>query len=349
MLGGGGVQLVVELDGAPDAEIPITLENGLHALSAVHLAGFLVIHRDAKGRGYCLCWRFPSVETMTGRFAPSPTGQLHVGNLRTALAAWGSCVARDDEFLVRMEDLDRVTSSPEWAVAQLGDLSAMGIAWVGEPVVQSERFDMYNDAIERLASKGLVYECFCTRREIAEAAAAPHGGPVLYPGTCRDLSESERAVLLKTKRGALRLCSGGGVETFTDVVHGVVSGDVDDVVLRRNDGVPAYNVAVVVDDAVQGITEVVRGADLLAVTASQIRLQKLLGLPTPTYAHVPLVLGDDGERLAKRHKGTTLADLLANGVSAADVVRVLWRSLGQREGDAFDWNAVPMEPWVFRM
>ena len=286
---------------------------------------------------------------MTGRFAPSPTGQLHVGNLRTALAAWASCVAKGEQFLVRMEDLDRVTSSPEWAVAQLGDLAAMGIAWVGEPVVQSQRFDMYNDAIAELAAQGLVYECFCTRREIAEAAAAPHGGPVLYPGTCRDVSESERAVLRETKRGALRLRSGGGVETFTDVVHGVVSGDVDDVVLRRNDGVPAYNVAVVVDDAAQGITEVVRGADLLAVTASQIRLQKLLGIATPVYAHVPLVLGHDGERLAKRHQGTTLADLAAGGANAAEVVQVLWRSLGQREGEVFDWSAVPTEPWVFQM
>ena len=286
---------------------------------------------------------------MTGRFAPSPTGQLHVGNLRTALAAWASCVAKDEQFLVRMEDLDRVTSSPEWAIAQLGDLSAMGITWLGEPVVQSERFDMYNDAIAQLESQGLVYECFCTRREIADAAAAPHGGSVLYPGTCRDVSESERLMLRDTKRGALRLRSGGGVETFTDVVHGVVSGDVDDVVLRRNDGVPAYNVAVVVDDAAQGITEVVRGADLLAVTASQIRLQKIFGIATPMYAHVPLVLGDDGERLAKRHQGTTLADVAAIGVSAAEVVRVLWRSLGQREGEVFDWNAVPKEPWIFQM
>jgi glutamyl-tRNA synthetase len=286
---------------------------------------------------------------MTGRFAPSPTGQLHVGNLRTALAAWASCVAKGEQFLVRMEDLDRVTSSPEWAVAQLGDLRAMGIAWVGEPVVQSERFDMYNDAIAQLESQGLVYECFCTRREIAEAAAAPHGGPVLYPGTCRDLSESERAVLRDTKRGALRLRSGSGVETFTDVVHGVVSGDVEDVVLRRNDGVPAYNVAVVVDDAAQGITEVVRGADLLTVTASQIRLQKLLGFATPVYAHVPLVLGKDGERLAKRHQGTTLTDVAATGVSAAEVAQVLWRSLGQREGEVFDWSAVPKEPWIFQM
>jgi glutamyl-tRNA synthetase len=272
-----------------------------------------------------------------------------VGNLRTALAAWASCVAKGEQFLVRMEDLDRVTSSPEWAMAQLDDLSSMGIAWVGEPVVQSERFDLYNDAIAELESQGLVYECFCTRREIAEAAAAPHGGPVLYPGTCRDLSESERAELRDTKRGALRLRSGGGVEIFTDVVHGVVSGDVDDVVLRRNDGVPAYNVAVVVDDAAQGITEVVRGADLLAVTASQIRLQKLLGIATPVYAHVPLVLGDDGERLAKRHQGTTLADLAATGVSAAEVAQVLWRSLGQREGEVFDWSAVPKEPWIFQM
>lgn len=286
---------------------------------------------------------------MTGRFAPSPTGQLHVGNLRTALAAWASCAATGEQFLVRMEDLDRVTSSTEWAEAQMRDLSAMGIAWAGEPVVQSHRFDLYEEAIGRLESQGLVYECFCTRRDIAEAAEAPHGGPVLYPGTCSDLSESERAVFRETKRGALRLRSGGGIETFTDEVHGVIVGEVDDVVLRRNDCVPAYNLAVVVDDAVQGITEVVRGADLLAVTASQIRLQKLLGIATPVYAHVPLVLGADGERLAKRHKGTTLADLSVGGVSAAEVLQVLWRSLGQREGEVFNWSAVSAEPWVFQM
>ena len=282
---------------------------------------------------------------MAGRFAPSPTGELHVGNLRTALAAWGSCAARGEEFLVRMEDLDRITSSPQWASDQLAALSAVGITWVGKPMVQSERFHMYHDAIAALDARGLVYECFCTRREIAEAAAAPHGGPVLYPGTCRDLSESERALKRAERVGALRLRSGGGNETFIDAVHGEVIAPVDDVVLRRNDGVPAYNVAVVVDDAAQGITEVVRGADLLQVTASQIRLQKLLGLPPVQYAHVPLVVTAAGERLAKRDLGITLPQLAAMGVSAAEVRDVLWASLGQTE-QPFSWDAVPREPWV---
>ncbi len=286
---------------------------------------------------------------MTGRFAPSPTGALHVGNLRTAMAAWASCEARGEDFLVRLEDLDRLTSSPEKAMEQLRDLGKIGVRWVGEPVMQSERFNLYNDAISMLEVQGLTYECFCTRREIVEAATAPHGKSALYPGTCRNLSEYRRNELRANRPGALRLRSGSGSESVTDAVHGLVESQVDDVVLRRNDGVPAYNLAVVVDDGLQGVTEVVRGADLLQVTASQIRLQKLLGLSTPAYAHVPLVLGDDGERLAKRHKGTTLEELLKGGVSASDVVRVLWRSLGQSEGARFNWTAVPLEPWVLQI
>jgi glutamyl-tRNA synthetase len=285
---------------------------------------------------------------VTGRFAPSPTGELHVGNLRTALAAWASCAARGEDFLVRMEDLDRVTSSPEWASNQLQSLAAIGITWMGEPVVQSERFALYNDAIAQLHAQNLVYECFCTRREIAEAAAAPHGGPVLYPGICADLTDAERATKRQERTGALRVRSGGGTETFTDRVHEEITAPVDDVVLRRNDGVPAYNVAVVVDDAVQGITEVVRGADLLQITASQIRLQKLLGLPAVHYAHIPLVVNADGDRLAKRDKGITLPQLATLGVSASEVRNVLWASLGQdgREVQQFSWDAVSREPWV---
>ena len=154
-----------------------------------------------------------------------------------------------------------------------------------------------------------------------------------------------RALKRAERVGALRLRSGGGNETFIDAVHGEVTAPVDDVVLRRNDGVPAYNVAVVVDDAAQGITEVVRGADLLQVTASQIRLQKLLGLPPVQYAHVPLVVTAAGERLAKRDLGITLPQLAAMGVCAAEVRDVLWASLGQTD-QPFSWDAVPREPWV---
>ena len=145
---------------------------------------------------------------------------------------------------------------------------------------------------------------------------------------------------------ALRLRGGETHETFTDLVHGNVTGVVDDIVLRRNDGAPAYNLAVVVDDAAQEITEVVRGDDLLGVTPSQVHLQRLLGYATPVYAHVPLVVGADGERLAKRHGAVTLADLAAQGVTAAQVREVLWESLGQR-GDTWNWDAVPRTPWVW--
>lgn len=270
---------------------------------------------------------------ITGRFAPSPTGELHLGNLRTALAAWMSAKRDGDggRFLVRFEDLDRVTSSRDLAAAQLRDLAAIGIVPDDEPVFQSDRFALYEAAIDSLTARGLTYPCFCTRREIREAAAAPHLAVGAYPGTCRLMSESERAARAAERPGALRLdaaaASFGEVE-FDDVLHGRVSGTVDDVVLRRNDGVPSYNVAVVVDDAAQGVTEVVRGDDLLPVTATQIALQRLLGLPTPAYMHVPLVLGDDGERLAKRHGAVTLSDLAEAGFGPDEVRARLLSEIG---------------------
>jgi glutamyl-tRNA synthetase len=211
--------------------------------------------------------------------------------------------------------------------------------------VQSERFALYHDAIARLTEAGHTYECFCTRKEVLEAAQAPHGGQVMYPGTCRDLTEAECEQRRSVRPGALRLRAHGATQSFTDHIHGTVAGIVDDVVLRRNDGVPSYNIAVVVDDALQGVTEVVRGDDLLEVTANQVHLQTHLGYDTPTYGHVPLAVGDDGERLAKRHGAVTLADLAAQGISAAQVRDMLWASLGQL-GDAFSWDAVPRQPWV---
>jgi glutamyl-tRNA synthetase len=265
--------------------------------------------------------------------------------LRTALAAYASVRAAGGTFLIRFEDLDMHNANMANAQQQLDDLASLGITADVIPVVQSERFDVYHEAIQRLTDLGLTYECFCSRREILEAAQAPHGGQVMYPGTCRDLIEIERADRRAVRPGALRLRANGARETFTDLIHGEVNGEVDDVVLRRNDGVPSYNVAVVVDDELQCVTEVVRGDDLLEVTANQVLLQKLLGYSTPTYAHVPLVVGEDGERLAKRHGAVTLADLAAQGISATQVKDMLWASLGQT-GDSFSWDAVPPEPWV---
>lgn len=282
---------------------------------------------------------------MIGRFAPSPTGPLHLGNLRTALAAFASVREGGGTFLIRFEDLDMHNANMANAQQQLDDLASLGITADEPPVVQSERFDMYHEAIQRLTDLGLTYECFCSRKEILEAAQAPHGGQVMYPGTCRDLTEAEQGERRAVRPGALRLRASGTRETFTDLIHGEVSGDVDDVVLRRNDGVPSYNIAVVVDDALQGVTEVVRGDDLLEVTANQVHIQKLLGYSTPVYAHVPLVVGEDGERLAKRHGAVTLADLATQGISAEQVRDLLWASLGQT-GDSFSWDAVPRQPWV---
>jgi glutamyl-tRNA synthetase len=274
---------------------------------------------------------------MNGRFAPSPTGDLHVGNLRTALLAWLAARASGRGFVVRMENLDLVTASAESARRQLADLAALGLDWDGPVLLQSERFDLYRGAIDRLAADGRVYPCFCTRREIraevAAAAAAPHAPAGAYPGTCRDLSAAERVARAAAGRpAALRLRTEGERIAFVDAIAGPFEGPADDVVLARADGVPAYNLAVVVDDAAQGITQVVRGDDLLTSTPRQILLQRLLGYPQPEYAHVPLVVDADGARLAKRagaaNTAVTLTDLAAAGWSSAEVTAALGRSLG---------------------
>lgn len=296
--------------------------------------------------------------SVAGRFAPSPTGELHLGNLRTALVAWVSARAGGGRFVVRMEDLDRVTSSREHERSQLADLAALGLDWDGEVVRQSDRFDLYEAAIADLTARGLTYPCYCTRREIREAAHAPHGPHPdrSYPGTCRQLSARERAAREAAgRRPALRLRAGAATVVVHDQLAGEHHGTVDDVVLRRNDGVPAYNLAVVVDDAAQDITEVVRGDDLLASTPRQVHLQHLLGLATPAYLHVPLVLGSDGERLAKRHGAVTLRALAAAGIGVDEVRSILAASLGWCErGEPvsaadliarFEPSRLPRTPW----
>jgi glutamyl-tRNA synthetase len=294
-----------------------------------------------------------------GRFAPSPTGPLHLGNLRTALLAWLFARSAGARYLVRMEDLDRVTSSIEHERDQLHDLAALGLDWDGPVVRQSDRFDLHHEAIARLESDGLIYPCYCSRREIREAASAPHG-PLpegAYPGTCRDLDAAGRAARAQGGRQpALRIRADAEVVAFDDRLHGRVEGVVDDVVVRRNDGTPAYNLAVVVDDADQGIGEVVRADDLLDSTPRQIHIARLLGLPAPAYAHVPLVLAPDGNRLAKRHGAVTLADRAALGESPAAVRSALAASLGLAEPgepvtmaqllDRFEPDRLPRRPWV---
>ena len=294
-----------------------------------------------------------------GRYAPSPTGTLHLGNLRTALLAWLFARSEGSAFLMRVEDLDTGRVRPGLAEAQLADLAAIGLDWDEPVMTQSERLEAYDEAIARLDAEGALYPCYCTRREIREAASAPHG-PLperAYPGTCRELTAAQRAERERDGRPpALRLRGGGERASFTDRLLGPVDGVVDDIVVRRNDGAPAYNLAVVVDDAAQGIEEVVRGADLAETTPRQIVLARRLGLPLPAYAHVPLVLGPDGARLAKRHGAVTLADRLALGETPPRVRGELAASVGLAEAGEeptmaallarFDPAALPTEPTV---
>lgn len=279
---------------------------------------------------------------------------LHVGNLRTALVAYLGAVSAGGDFVVRIEDLDRANSTVDHERSQIRDLQELGLVF-DEPVVrQSDRFAVYDAVVADLTERGLTYECFCSRREIREAASAPHGSlpDGAYPGTCRDLSVDERAERRTNGRTpAIRLRTNGEEYDVDDLVVGRFRGAIDDVVLRRNDGVPAYNLAVVVDDAWQKVTQVVRGEDLLSSTPRQIHLQHLLGYPTPEYAHVPLVVGADGERLAKRHGAVTIADLQNRGESITDVRDEILASLGLPGGSPsdvvarFDWSAVPTKPW----
>lgn len=300
-----------------------------------------------------------------GRFAPSPSADLHLGNLRTALVAWLFARSAGSAFLLRLEDLDPASRRPAVAEAQLRDLSRLGLDWDGEVLRQSDHLDLAHDAIATLTSAGLTYPCYCSRREISEATTAAHG-PVpdgAYPGTCRTLTAARRAEREASGRpAALRLAAGAPTVTAEDRLRGPVTAEVDDLVLRRNDGTPAYNLAVVVHDAAQGVEEVVRGDDLLASTPRQVHLAHLLGLAVPAYAHVPLVLAPDGRRLAKRDGAVTLSDRLALGESIPDVLSRLAASLGLvgAPGDGpvavahadelvavFDPARLPVEPWTF--
>lgn len=271
------------------------------------------------------------------RFAPSPTGLLHLGHAYSALFAWRAAQAAGGRFLLRLEDIDRGRCRPELAAAILEDLAWLGLAWETPVRRQSEHFDDYRAALARLEAAGLLYPCFCTRKtiaaEIRRAGDAPHGpdGP-LYPGTCRALSEDERQGRIAAGGGyALRLDvtaalartgplvwfdRGAGRVEATPAVHG-------DVVLARKDVPTSYHLAVTVDDALQGVTLVTRGEDLFPATHVHRLLQALLDLPTPEYHHHPLITDETGRRLAKRDKAATLQALREAGEDAAAVRRRL--------------------------
>jgi glutamyl-Q tRNA(Asp) synthetase len=272
------------------------------------------------------------------RFAPSPTGRLHLGHAFSALVAHDFARARGGAFLLRIEDIDPGRARPEHVDAIIEDLAWLGLDWDGEIIFQSERLPLYRDALDQLRAGGFVYPCFCTRSaiaaEIAASAAAPHGpdGPH-YPGTCRDLSGEERERRMTSEAHAWRLdvakaATAAGPLYWRD-------GDTEvqaeperfgDVVLGRKDAPVSYHLAVTLDDAAQGITDVVRGCDLYAATDVHRLLQALLDLPTPFYHHHPLLLDSDGRRLAKRHGAPTIAGLRESGADPKTVAD------GLREG-----------------
>ena len=298
-----------------------------------------------------------------GRFAPSPSGRLHLGNLLCALLVWLSARQKDGRVLLRVEDLDTARCPRRYSEQMERDLQWLGLDWdIGPgrdngtgPYYQSQRTEIYQAALETLREKGLVYPCFCTRAEL-HAASAPHtsDGNVIYPGTCRGLTAEEIAEKRKKKAPAYRLMVPDENITFTDGCMGEhtenLLRDCGDFYLRRADGVFAYQLAVVVDDARMGVTEVVRGADLLSSTARQLYLYRLLGLPAPKFAHCPLLLASDGRRLSKRDGDQSLENLRAR-YTAEDIVGRLAYAYGLQEEPAprtpeslikdFSWDKVP--------
>lgn len=262
-----------------------------------------------------------------GRFAPSPTGPLHFGSLIAALASYLDAKAHAGKWLVRIEDIDEARCNPVHSADILRTLQAFGLQWDGEVIIQSARKGIYEAALQILRSRGLLYACGCTRKEISDSAVAGLDGPV-YPGTCRFLgiADGGKAIRVRTSNGKI---------TFTDQIQGeieqYIERDIGDFVLVRRDGLFAYQLAVTVDDAEQGVTHVVRGADLLDSTARQIHLQRLLGYPTPEYLHLPVAVNELGQKLSKQ--------TLASSVSATtDAVRGVLgsalRFLGQPITDA---------------
>ncbi len=302
---------------------------------------------------------------MVGRLAPSPTGVLHLGNARTFLLAWLSARARGGTVLLRIEDIDGPRVKAGAGAQAVEDLRWLGLDWDGEVLVQSERVDVYRAAAQRLIDAGLAYPCVCSRREVEAAASAPHegegeggaagDGPV-YPGTCRGRYASLLRAEVETGRAAaLRFMVDAAAEPFVDGFRGEQRGAVaGDFVIQKRDGAPAYQLAVVVDDAAQGVTEVVRADDLLPSTPRQLLLYRALGLAPPEFVHVPLVVGDDGRRLAKRHGDTSLRELRRLGVGPAELCGFLASISGLASDRAactpkellarFDLAAVPTAP-----
>ncbi|MDY4755774.1 MAG: tRNA glutamyl-Q(34) synthetase GluQRS [Candidatus Faecousia sp.] len=285
-----------------------------------------------------------------GRFAPTPSGRMHLGNVFAALIAWASVRSRGGEMVLRMEDLDTQRTSLEYASQLRADLAWLGLDYDRETPPQSQRSEVYDRYFERLRELGLLYPCYCTRSQL-HSVNAPHlsDGTYVYPGTCRDLSEEMRAAMNRPPAWRVRVPDRQW--EFCDLVQGEyrlnLATDCGDMVVRRADGVYVYQLAVTVDDGEAGVTEVVRGMDLLSSAPRQMYLQELFGFPHPAYGHVPMLLAPDGRRLSKRDRDLDLGQL-QKWVSAQEVIGTLAYSAGLIEQNTaisakelaaeFDWK-----------
>ena len=298
-----------------------------------------------------------------GRFAPSPSGRMHLGNLWSCLLAWLSARSAGGRMVLRLEDLDPDRCRREYSDQVMRDLEWLGLDWDNEPVYQSRRSELYRAAFQRLAESELVYPCYCTRAERL-AASAPHrsDGLLVYNGRCRALTQAQRDELSRTRRPAWRAMVPDLDVSFSDLCQGPytenLTRDCGDFILRRSDGVYAYQLAVVVDDGDMGVTQVVRGSDLLSSTPRQLWLQQQLGLPRPEYGHVPLLLAPDGRRLAKRDRDQELGQLRQQ-YTARELVGLLAYAAGLIPEPApvspqdllplFRWEKVPKEDLLLRI
>lgn len=290
-----------------------------------------------------------------GRFAPSPSGRMHLGNALSAMLAWLSAKKQGGEIVLRIEDLDPSRSRKEYAAQLMEDFQWLGLYWDRQAENQSQRGQIYQQVLEHLGEQGVIYPCYCSRGEL-HAASAPHAsdGRVIYAGTCRNLTEQQRRE--KTKPPAWRLQLPEETVSFVDGLQGAQSWNLQrengDIILRRADGVAAYQLAVVVDDVASGVTEVVRGRDLLSSTPIQIYLYRLLGVPVPRFYHVPMLLAPDGRRLSKRDGDLDFGALRAR-YTPEDVVGLLaslcgllpqWEKISVRELiDVFSWDKIVPE------
>lgn len=297
---------------------------------------------------------------VVGRFAPSPSGRMHLGNAFSALIAWLSARSSGGRMVLRIEDLDPRASSRERAKTLIDDLAWLGLDWDEGPHYQSDRLAAYDDAIVRLEELGLTYPCFCTRAEL-HAASAPHAsdGTYLYAGTCRGLSHEEVALRAELRPPATRLRvpnedDPAGTIAWTDLGFGprqeVLARECGDFLIRRSDAVIAYQLAVVVDDCLMGVNQVVRGCDLLGSSARQTYLARLLGFEAPTFGHVPLLVAPDGRRLSKRDRDLDLGAMREAGAAPETVVGALAAAADLVEAgaqarpsdlvDAFSWDKI---------